>query len=100
MQIPVLIQQIAGNGYRAKSGEPLPLSAEGATRDEALQKLRELMDQQLQNGTQWAALEVPAVENPWRAMAGSLDPNDPVVQEWKEIMADNRRKIDEDPDVP
>jgi predicted RNase H-like HicB family nuclease len=39
MQIPVLIERIARNGYRAKSMEPLAVSARGATREEALAKL-------------------------------------------------------------
>jgi hypothetical protein len=100
MQIPVLIEPVAGNGYRAKSGAPLVLSAEGATRDEALQKLRDLMDSQLQSGAQLVPFEVPAQEHPWLANGAIYDPNDPVVQEWIEIMAENRRKMDEDPDVP
>ncbi len=41
MQIPVLIESIAGNGYRARGGEPLPLTADGPTREAALHNLRE-----------------------------------------------------------
>jgi predicted RNase H-like HicB family nuclease len=100
MNIPILIQPIAGDGYLAKSGEPLPLRAQGATRDEAMRNLRELIDRQLQNGTEIVSLELPGAENPWLAMAGMYDPNDPVVQEWIEIMAENRRKMDEDPNIP
>jgi hypothetical protein len=43
-------------------------------------------------------VEVPDADNPWLRMAGTLDPNDPLVQEWIEIMKENRRKADEDPD--
>jgi hypothetical protein len=100
MHIPILIQPIAGDGYLAKSGEPLSLSAQGATREEAMRNLRELIDRQLQNGTQLVPLELTDKENPWLAMAGMYDPNDPVVQEWIEIMAENRRKMDEDPNIP
>ncbi len=31
MQIPVLVEPIANIGFRARSGEPLPVSADGAT---------------------------------------------------------------------
>jgi hypothetical protein len=31
--------------------------------------------------------------------AGMFNPNDPLVQEWLQIMAENRRKADDDPDV-
>src|SRR5438874_195671 len=41
MQISVLIEPVPGNGYRAKGGEPFALSAEGATRGEALARLRD-----------------------------------------------------------
>jgi hypothetical protein len=102
MHLPILIEPVAGNGYRAKSGEPLALSAEGSTRDEALQKLWGLVDERLHEGAQLASFEIPAAagENPWLRMAGIYDPNDPIVQEWLEIMAENRREMDEDPDVP
>src|SRR5262249_53761485 len=33
MQIPVVIERVDGNGYRARGVDPLSLSAEGATRD-------------------------------------------------------------------
>ena len=36
MQIPVLIEPIAGNGYRARGGEPLAVVVEAPTRAEAL----------------------------------------------------------------
>src|SRR5690348_5928209 len=47
MRISVLIEPVPGNGYRARGGEPLGLIAEGATRDKALQKLRELIDERV-----------------------------------------------------
>ena len=50
MQIPVLIEPVAPNGFRARSGEPLGLTAEGATREEALQKLRELVTRRIADG--------------------------------------------------
>ena len=40
LDFSVLIQQVSGNGYRASCGGPLVATAEGATRDEALAKLR------------------------------------------------------------
>src|SRR5438128_10573093 len=102
MQIPVLIQPIAGNGYRAKSGEPLPLSAEGATRDEALQKLRQMVEERLHQGALFASVDVPAFEadNPWLRLVGMYDPNDPDVQEWKEEMRRYREEVEQDPNYP
>ncbi len=98
MQIPILIESVAGNGYRAKGGEPFALSAEGATRDEALQNLRELIRQRLSAGAEIVPLELPGNDNPWLRMAGMIDLEDPLVKEWLQIMEENRRKDDEDPD--
>lgn len=98
MNIPVLIEKANDNGYRARSGEPLVLTAEGSTRDEALGNLRQLIDAKLSNGTELTELGFPEPNNPWLRMAGTLDPTDPMVQEWIEIMKENRKKDDEDPD--
>src|SRR5437763_16599291 len=98
MQIPVLIEAVAGNGYRARGSEPFALIAEGATREEALRKLRELIAVKLDAGAEIVPLDIPDGENPWLRMAGTLDSNDPLVKEWKLIMEENRRKADEDPD--
>jgi predicted RNase H-like HicB family nuclease len=101
VEIPVLIEPVAGNGYRAKSGEPLALTAEGATRDEALRKLRELLQQRLHGGAEVAAVEVPGstAPNPWVEFVGMFK-DDPYFDEWQQAIAENRRKADEEPDLP
>ncbi|HMC63975.1 MAG TPA: hypothetical protein VKI65_03475 [Gemmataceae bacterium] len=97
MQIPVLIEPVAGNGYRARGGKPLPLCAEGATRAEALAKLKEQLQARLSNGAELVAIEVPSQENPWLRMAGMYDPNDPDVQGWIEEMKRYREEVEQDP---
>jgi hypothetical protein len=99
MQIPVLIERVAGNGYRARGGEPFALSAEGASRDEALRKLRDLIGEKLRTGAEIVALDLPVNDNPWLRMAGTLNLEDPLVKEWIQIMEENRRRDDEDPDT-
>jgi predicted RNase H-like HicB family nuclease len=101
MELPVLIEPVAGNGYRAKSGEPLPLTAEGATREEALRNLRQLVQQRLHTGAEVAALQVPGPPpaNPWVEFAGMFK-DDPYFDEWQEAIAENRRRADEEPDLP
>ena len=100
MEIPALIEPVPGNGYVAKTGDPLPLRAEGPTRDAALKNLKDLIARRLVDGSQIVSVTVSEDENPWSAMAGMYDPNDPLVQEWIAIMAENRRKADEDADSP
>src|SRR5262245_58485921 len=100
MEIPVLIGPVAGNGYRARCGEPLPITAEGKTRDEALANLRRLVEQRVAAGPEVAALRLrgdrPA--NPWVEFAAMDDPDNPVVRDWEKPMAEHRRKIDEHPE--
>jgi hypothetical protein len=98
MNIPVLLEPIENNGYRASSGAPLTLTAEGATRDEALNRLRDQLVKRLQKGAELVAIDLGTSKNPWLAMAGIYDSADPLVQEWKQAMAEYRQKIDNDPD--
>jgi predicted RNase H-like HicB family nuclease len=97
MEIPILVEPVADHGFRAKSGEPLPISAEGATPEEAVRNLRAAMDLQLNNGKQLMSLEMTP-ENPWLAMAGMHDANDPLIQQWKQEMAAYRQEVEDDPD--
>ena len=97
MQITVVIEPIAPNGFRARSGEPFGLIAEGATVEEALQKLREQVKGRVARG-EIVSLDVPAKDNPWLRMAGIWEKDDPLVEEWKRIMEENRRAADADPD--
>jgi predicted RNase H-like HicB family nuclease len=101
MNITVLIERTAGNGYRARVGEPLPLVVEGATRDEALAKLKEGFNALLKNGAELASLELgtSAASNPWVKYAGMFK-DDPDFQEVVEIIRENRRIMDEDPSIP
>jgi predicted RNase H-like HicB family nuclease len=48
MQIPALVERVKGNGYRAQGKEPFAVSARGATREEALAKLRAKIQTRLQ----------------------------------------------------
>jgi predicted RNase H-like HicB family nuclease len=99
MEIAVLVEPVANNGFRARAGEPLPMSADGATPDEAVRNLRAAMALQLKDGKQLRAVEM-ATDNPWLALAGMHDPNDPLVQEWKQEMQAYRQEIEADPDRP
>ena len=99
MQIPVLVEPVANNGYRASSGEPLPLSAEGATAEEAVCRLRELLNNRMVGGTRLVSLDVPSPENPWLLGAGMFK-DDPLFEDWQNNIAERRRQIDDDPNIP
>jgi hypothetical protein len=93
MEIQVLIDPIANNRYRACGGPPFPFIAEGDTPQDAVQNLRQLIQDRLKSGSELIQVNVPVEEdNPWLKMAGMWDKNDPLVQEWKEIIRENRLK--------
>jgi len=96
MQIAVLIEPIGTAGFRARGCEPFGVSAEGATQEEALGKLRESIASQLGAGARIVPLEIPFPDNPWLRMAGMFDQDDPLVKDWIEIMKQNRHKDDEE----
>ena len=96
MEIPVLIETVNNNGYRARSGEPLPLCAEGASPSEALKNLRQMMDSRLQNGTQMTTLKI-GTENPWEKMDGVFE-EEPLFDEWQKAIENYRQQVEEDHD--
>jgi hypothetical protein len=98
MQLLVLIERVSTESFRARTGEPLALDAEGATRDEALHKLHQLVKEKLHTGAQLTEFTIPVAQTRSWPPRPIYDPNDPVVQKWHEIMEENRRKADEDPD--
>jgi len=96
MTIPVLIEPVAEGGYRATGGSPFVVSAEGATRDEALGRLRVEIEQRIAAGAVLVPLEVgPAEGNPWMKGAGMFQ-DDPLFDAWQESIAEYRRRVDDD----
>lgn len=99
MQIPVLLERVKGNGYRARGAEPFAISAKGPTRLEALAKLRAKIETRLKNGTEIVGLEVGPQTHPLAEFAGMFK-DDPDFKDVLKIMADNRKKMNEDANVP
>lgn len=99
MQIPVLIEPIAGHGFRATGGQLLGVVAEAPTREEALAQLKEQLQNRFRNGAEIVTLELAPATHPWMEFAGMFK-DDPLLEEWKQAMAEYRRQIDEEPDSP
>jgi predicted RNase H-like HicB family nuclease len=97
MHIPVLIEPVAGNGYRARGGEPLGIVAEGATRAEALDKLKEQLQARLRGGAELVSLELAPEPHPLAEFAGMFK-DDPQLAEWKQSMSEYRQQIDQEPE--
>jgi predicted RNase H-like HicB family nuclease len=97
MQIPVLVERVKGNGYRARGKDPFTVSARGATRAEALAKLRAKIQTKLKNGTEIVGLEVGPEPHPLAEFAGMFK-DDPLFDDWQKAIAEYRRQVDADPD--
>src|SRR5215469_16339683 len=94
MEIQVLVDPIANNRYRACGGPPFPFIAEGDTPHEAIQNLRQLIDDRLKAGAAICRIKVRAHESPMIQWAGSWKPDDPWYEEWRKAVEEYRRQID------
>ncbi|HYV37444.1 MAG TPA: hypothetical protein VE988_17190 [Gemmataceae bacterium] len=99
MQIPILVERLKDNGYRVRGKDPFAVSAKGATREEALAKLSAKIQTRLKNGTEIVGLEVGPQPHPLAEFAGMFK-DDQDFEDVLKIMAENRKKMDEDPEVP
>ena len=97
MQIPILIERVAGNGYRSRGGEAFALSAEGETREEVMAKLRDQLQSRLRDGSSIASLDVSVGTHPLAKFAGMFK-DDPLFENWQKSIAKYRREVDADPD--
>ena len=94
MQIPVAIEPTGMGGFRAQSVPPFTAVAEGSTREEAVSKVRDELNKQLEQGKEIVMVEVgPKAENPWLKMAGWLK-DDPLFDEWRAEVEAYRRQCD------
>ena len=99
MQISVLIEPVGVNGYRATSNQPFAAVAEAPTREEALAKLKEKYQDRLRDGAEIVTLEMAPQPHPLAEFAGMFK-DDPDFQDVLDIIAENRKTMDADPDVP
>lgn len=99
MQIPILIEKIEKNGYRATAGSLFDFTVEAPTRDEVLHKARTAIAEKIRAGAEVVQLDLP-LDNPWLRQIGIQDPNDPFIQDFKAILEENRRAADETETCP
>ena len=98
MKISILIEPIANSGFRATGGLPFGVTVEGATRDEALGRLRAEIDRRMASGAILVPLEIdPSEANPWIEGAGIFR-DDAQYDEWQEAIQEYRRQVDRDAD--
>ena len=99
MQIPILIEQVEGNGYRARGGEPLAMTAEGGTQEEALANLRKKFQDKLRRGAVVVPFDLSDQLHPLAEFVGMFK-DDPLIEEWKKSMRAYRKSRDKEADKP
>ena len=90
----VLIEQAKSGNYLATILGWSECNAEGATKEEALTKLNQVVSARLQNA-EIVSLEIdnPKTEHPWRKFAGMFK-DDPQFDEMLEYIEQYRRELD------
>ena len=89
MQIPVLIEPVAGNGFKANA---FGCTVEGKSREDAIDKVQKMLKDRVAAGAQIIYLDVPKPPPPWAEFAGDLR-DDPMLEEWKQAMAEYRKEM-------
>ena len=96
MEIPVLLEPLPDGGFRARSGVPLDLAANGDTPDTALSNLRALIDTRIAAGTRLTAIEIPDVEI-GRHRGSGIYQDEPLFDLWLAEIEAYRQEIEDDP---
>jgi hypothetical protein len=96
MRIPILIESNSDDGFQATTGGPLSLHAEGKTSEEAVARLKTLIESRLAFGAKLIGLDVGVTEHPLAPIPG-WSKDDPLFDEWQEAMNESRRQVEDDP---
>ena len=97
MAVQAFVEQVGAKRSRVSITQPVALSAEGGSREEALQHLCRIARQRLASG-EFLSIDLPATPqpNPWIESVGvwkdHLDLN-----EYEQNVAAYRRQVDEGP---
>ena len=99
MEIPVLVEPLPNGGFRARSGDPPGLTAEGDTPDAALHQLRDLIAARTASGAILTTIDVPAPKYGPHPGAGMYR-DDPLFDRWRAEIEAYRQQVDDDPNRP
>ena len=93
MEITILVEPVLGAGFRAVSAEPLRAEAEAPTRDEAIARLRQLIQRRIEEGAEVVSLELARPAHPLAPFAGMFK-DDPLLDSWKQAIEEYRSQRD------
>jgi hypothetical protein len=92
VELSVLVQRNPGNGYRAWCDSPLRAEAEGATREEALAKLRAVLEISTRE------VEVVRLTVGSNSVQRPVWPNDQITRDWLDGITAAKTAADRDLD--
>jgi hypothetical protein len=100
MKATVFVEKVGKKKYRAITSQPIPLESEGASQDQALERLYELAKKRLASGT-LLQMNLPDAPNcnPWQAFAG-IWKDHPEFDAFLQNIADHRHAIDQAESAP
>jgi hypothetical protein len=99
MKIPVLVEPIAGERYRATGSELFLGTVEGETPEAALVKMKERIEERLSQGARITMLDVQETANPWLDGVGMFR-DDPLFDDWQQAITQYRAEANQRVDVP
>jgi hypothetical protein len=98
MQITVLVEPASEDTFRAVSGDPLRLEAEATTRDEAVRKVRDLLQRRVEAGAELVRIDVRPSQHPLATFAGMLK-DEPLLEAWREAREEYRNLREREADA-
>jgi hypothetical protein len=96
MQIPVVIEPLPNNRFRAECSTPLPMIVEGDSAEDSLRRWREKFASVLPADAEVNVIRVEAAAAslpPWAKYIGELK-DDPLLDEWRACVEEYRRQRD------
>ena len=94
VQLTVRVERIDDQTYRAAIAQPISLTTQGRTREEAVERLRELAKQRLSTEeVVQLDLAVETAPHPWVPFAG-IWKDHPEVDAWRDTLAEQRCQLD------
>jgi hypothetical protein len=98
MEVPILLEHLPADGYRATSLAPARLSVDASSREEAIAQIGRLVQEHFSHAELiHVNVPLPGESHPWHPLAGTwIDQNE--AAELERHMREYRRQIDADPD--
>lgn len=93
MSVSTLIEPIPGRGYRVSTRNPVEITVEAESREEAIREFQAVLRARLAAGAEIIDVDADDGPNPWIEYAGDLV-DDPLLEDWKQAMSEYRDQVD------